>query len=166
MNDSKPEAQADYRVETCAPMDLTAAELERCTSIVIEGEAIENSESVKTWLPQSLVLAVVRKGEEIVGVGAIKPARPRYAERVAAASEYIFATDLRELGYIARDPPSQEQQTFTAHRRGIVGATWPGTDLATTSSAAIKAALTDAGFRHQGREWERPRGRLSLWLTE
>jgi len=26
------------------------------------------------------VLAVVRKGEEIVGVGAIKPARPRYAE--------------------------------------------------------------------------------------
>ena len=35
---------------------------------------------------------------------------------------------------------------------------------ATTSSAAIKAALTDAGFRHQGKEWDRPRGRLSLWL--
>ena len=50
----KPEAQADYRVETCAPGDLTAAEMERCTAIIIEGEAIENPESVKTWLPRSV----------------------------------------------------------------------------------------------------------------
>src|SRR4051812_32514973 len=104
MNDSKPEAQADYRVETCAPGDLTAVEMERCATIIIEGEAIENPESVKTWLPRSVVLAVVRKGEEIVGVGAIKPARPRYAEQVASASEHTFAADLPELGYIARDP--------------------------------------------------------------
>jgi len=88
MNDSKPEAQADYRVETCAPGDLTAVEMERCTRIVIEGEAITDPESVKKWLPRSVVLAVVRKGEEIVAVGAIKPARPPYARQVAAASEH------------------------------------------------------------------------------
>jgi hypothetical protein len=37
--------------------------MERCATIIIEGEAIENPESLKTWLPRSLALAVVRKGE-------------------------------------------------------------------------------------------------------
>lgn len=53
-------------------------------------EAIENPESVKKWLPRSIVLAVVRRCEEIVGVGAIKPARPSYAARVAAMSKHAL----------------------------------------------------------------------------
>jgi hypothetical protein len=67
--------QADYRVEVCAPSDLSAEEMKRCTAIVIEGQAIENPESVRTWLPRSVILAVVRQDDEIVAVGAIKPAR-------------------------------------------------------------------------------------------
>src|SRR5688572_15268877 len=44
--------------------------MERRATIIIEGEAIENPDSVKTWLPRSVALAIVRKGEEMVGVGA------------------------------------------------------------------------------------------------
>jgi hypothetical protein len=55
MKDSKHESQADYRVETCSSADLTAAEMERCMSIIVEGEAIENPESFKTWLPARLL---------------------------------------------------------------------------------------------------------------
>ena len=62
MTESNIETQTDYRVETCASGELTATEMERCATIVIKGEAIENPESVKTWLPRSVVLAVVRKG--------------------------------------------------------------------------------------------------------
>jgi hypothetical protein len=61
------------------PPPVTAVEMERCATIIIEGEAIEKPESLKTWLPRSLALAVVREGEEIVGVGVIKPARFPYA---------------------------------------------------------------------------------------
>jgi hypothetical protein len=166
MNGPKPEAQADYRVETCAPGDLTAAEMERCTTIIIEGEAIENPDSVKTWLPRSVILAVVRKGEEIVGVGAIKPARPPYAARVAAASDHVFATDVPELGYIARDPAHGNNRLSPRIVAALLERHGGGMIWATTSSTAIKAALTDAGFRHHGKEWDKPSGRLSLWLKD
>jgi hypothetical protein len=166
MNCPGPEAQADYRIETCAPGDLTAAEMERCTTIVIEGEAIENPDSVKTWLPRSVVLAVVRRGEEIVGVGAIKPARPRYAARVAAASDHVFAADVPELGYIARDPTHRNNRLSPRIVAALLERHGGGMIWATTSSTAIKAALTDAGFRRHGREWEKPAGRLSLWLKD
>jgi hypothetical protein len=165
MNDSK-EAQADYRFETCAPGDLTAVEMERCATIIIEGEAIENPESVKTWLPRSVVLAVVRKGVEIVGVGAIKPARPGYAKRVAAASEYTFPPELPELGYIARDPVHRNNRLSPRILAALLERHGGGPIWATTSSATIKAGLADAGFRHQGKEWDKPSGRLSLWLKE
>ena len=166
MNDSKPEAQADYRVETCAPGDLTAVEMERCTRIVIEGEAITDPESVKKWLPRSVVLAVVRKGEEIVAVGAIKPARPPYARQVAAASEHAFSDDLPELGYIARDPVHRNNRFSPRIIAALLERYGRGPIWATTSSATIKAALTDVGFRNQGKEWGKPSGRLSLWLKE
>lgn len=164
MSDSNYETTTEYRVETCAPMDLTAAEMQRCISIIVAGEAIENPESVKKWLPQSVVLAVVRKGEDIVGVGAIKPSRSRYAERVAAASEHSFHADMPELGYIARDPAHKNNRLSPRIVAALLERHGGGPIWATTSSVAIKAALTDAGFRHQGKEWDRPRGRLSLWL--
>ena len=165
MNGPKePEALVDYRVETCAPGDLTAAEMERCMAIIIEGEAIENPESVKTWLPRSVALAVVRKGEEIVGVGAIKPARPPYATRIAADGEHSFAPDMPELGYIARDPAHGNNRFSPRIVTALLERHGGGPIWATTSSATIKAALADAGFRHQGKEWDKPSGRLSLWL--
>ena len=107
-------------------------------SLIIEGEAIENPESVETWLPQSVFLAVVRKGEEIVGVGAIKPARPRYAERIAAASEHTFATDSMELGYIARDPVHRNNRFSPRIVAALLERHGGGPIWATTSSATIK----------------------------
>jgi hypothetical protein len=166
LTDSNPDKQADYRVETCAPVDLTAAEIERCTAIVIEGEAITDPESVKKWLPQSVALAVVRKDAEIVAVGAIKPARPPYARQVAAASEYTFADDLPELGYIARDPVHRNNRFSPRIVAALLERHGRGPIWATTSSATIKAALTDAGFNNQGKEWGKSSGRLSLWLRE
>jgi hypothetical protein len=166
LTDPNHDKQADYSVETCAPVDLTAAEIERCTTIVIEGEAITDPASVKKWLPQSVVLAVVRKGAEIVAVGAIKPARPPYARQVATASEYTFADDLPELGYVARDPVHRNNRFSPRIVAALLERHGRGPIWATTSSATIKAALTDAGFRNQGKEWGKPSGRLSLWLRE
>ncbi len=50
MTEAKTETQTDYRVGTCAPADVSAADMERCATLVIEGEAIENLDSVKRWL--------------------------------------------------------------------------------------------------------------------
>lgn len=157
--------ELDYRVETCTLGELGAAEIARCIEIVIEGEAVENPESVKRWLPRSDVLAVVWRGNEIVGVGAIKPGRPGYAASIAQESGYGFPADMPELGYIARDA-AHKGHSFSPRIVAALLERHSGPLWATTSSGAIKDALTGAGFRHQGSEWDRPRGRLSLWIKE
>jgi hypothetical protein len=161
-----PNAQMpqDYSVETCLPAELTGLEMERCLTLVIGGEAIKRPGSVKTWLPRSQVLALVRTSGQIVGIGAIKSPRPRYAEQVAKASGHAFAKNMPELGYIARDP-SHRNNRFSPHIiAALLQSHGAGPLWATTSSAAIKAALTDLGFRNHGSEWGNHSRPLSLWL--
>jgi hypothetical protein len=150
-----------YLVALVRPSDLTGAEMTRCVTIVQEGEAADPG-SVETELPLATVLAVLRKREEIVGVGAIKRVRLEYARRIAKRSGHDFPPETSELGYVARVP----------HHRGhrlaprIVAAllTRPEGPLwATTDSDSMKAALLDATFEQRGRKWNGGRGELSLW---
>ena len=108
------------------------------------------------------LLAVVRKDQEIVGVGAIKRVRPEYAARIVKRSGHRFPTDMPELGYVARSnthrghslAPRILAELLSRHQ----GPLW-----ATTDSKGMKAALAAAGFEQMGNEWKGKRGRLSLW---
>jgi hypothetical protein len=71
-----------------------------------------------------------------------------------------------ELGYIARDPAHRNNRFSPRVVKALLERHGGGPIWATTSLATIKAVLTDAGFRHQGKEWDKPSGRLSLWLKE
>ncbi len=99
----------------------------------------------------------MRKGDEIVGSDAIKPARPQYAARIAGESGHAFPADAAELGYIARDTAHKNNRFSPRIIGALLGRHAGGPLWATTSSAAIKAALTDAGFTHAGTEWDKPR---------
>ena len=163
MTDPKIETPTKYRVDTCAPASLSAAEMERCLTIVVNGGAIENPDRSKKWLPRSVILAVVRKGNEIVGVGAIKPGRSRYAAGVAEKAGHAIHADAAEIGYIARDPAYRNNR-FSPHIVAALLGRQAGPLWATTSSAAVRAALSDAGFRRCGNEWGERDNPLSLWL--
>lgn len=71
-----------YEVTNCVPDDLSNAEIESCVAIIRNGGAVD-PESAEGELPHASALAVARRGAEIVGVGAIKRIRPRYASGVA-----------------------------------------------------------------------------------
>jgi hypothetical protein len=129
MNDPKPETQPDYRVEAFAPGDLTAAEMERCATIIIDGEAIENPDSVKTWLPRSVALAVVRKGRGDRRRRCDQAGTAWLCETSCCGKRVHLPCRLAGTRVHRTRPGSQEQQIVTAHPRRVVGTTWRGTDL-------------------------------------
>src|SRR5258706_1496089 len=102
-SESGGDAQKGYLVSAAAPRDLTEAEMARCVTIVMNGEAVDPASS-EIELPQATVLAIVRKGQEIVGLGAIKRVRMGYAAQVAKRSGHEFPPETPELGYVARVP--------------------------------------------------------------
>jgi hypothetical protein len=156
-------ASSDYCVTVCSPSDLSGAELEECISIVKSGGAVDLKYARKE-LPLSSSLAVVRIGNRIAALGAIKRIRNSYASGIAGKSAASFPSDTPELGYVAVD--SGHQRKGLSHR--IVGALlskYGGPLFATTSSAAMKKTLQKAGFLPQVCEWTGNSGnQLSLWL--
>ena len=97
---NEDDAHEQYSVRCCVPADLTPAETARCLAIVLEGDAVDRT--VKSQLPVATLLAVVRKNQHVVGVGAIKRVRPDYAAKIVKRSGHVFPTDMPELGYVAR----------------------------------------------------------------
>ena len=63
-----------------------------------------DSASAAKQLPLAKVVAVVCTEQDIVGVGAIKQPRPRYASKVSRYAEFPFDENMLELGYVAREP--------------------------------------------------------------
>ena len=161
----KPNAPAgdDYEIRLCAANDLSGTDLAACIELVTGGDAV-NPATVKRDLPCSTRIAIVRKAGSVVGVGVIKPIRPRYAAGVSGKSKIVFDEDMPELGYVA---VSRDHQGHGLSAR-IVGTLLTGTGkplFATTSNARMKSTLTKAGFVQRGKEWKGRRGdQLSLWL--
>jgi hypothetical protein len=153
-----------YVLTTCAPGDLTDADLKTCVSLVSHGGAVPRR-FAEPGLRDARLLAVVRRGADIVAVGAIKRVRHDYAARRAKLSGFRFPTGTPELGYVARSPahsgngfaPRIVQALVSVH----AGPLW-----ATTDSAGMKDVLGKAGFLRKGSEWPGARGQLSLWLKE
>jgi pyrimidine deaminase RibD-like protein len=155
-------AKDEYLVTTCLPSALTSTETTHCIAIVKEGYAVDHS--VETELPMATLLAVARKGTEVVGVGAIKRERKNYATSVAKKCGYAFSSGTLELGYVARS------KDHGGHELGprIVGALLAEHGVAplwaTTDLAAMRHTLAAAGFKQFGKEWKGRRGKLSLWI--
>jgi len=161
-DEPKEDREQDYVIETCVPRDLTAAEIATCVAIVSKGEAVR-PKSMERELPLAGVLAVVRKGRQIVGVGAIKRVRARYAETIANRSGESFPADTPELGYVALDPRHRGNHLSPRIVAALL-AKHRGPLFATTDCDRMKSGLSKAGFVRKGGEWEGGRDRLSLWL--
>jgi predicted GNAT family N-acyltransferase len=157
-------SQDRYEIKTCSPGELTAADLTACIALIKSGNAVDPN-SAAAELPRAIVLAVARRGEQLVGVGTIKRARPGYAARIAARSGATFKPDTPELGYVAVDSHHQGQKL--SHR--LVAALISKRDnpwFATTDNEYMKKTLAKAGFVQRGKEWKGKRGRLSLWIKD
>ena len=157
--------KTEYDVRTCPPSDLSEQELGECIDLVASGNAVD-PQSARRGLPKAVLITVVRTDGKIVGVGAIKRARPRYASDKAAKSGVTFPATTLELGYVC---VSAEHQRKGLSARIVASMIERYTKLlfATTSSSAMKKTLRSAGFVKGGCEWEAKSGvMLSLWLKK
>jgi hypothetical protein len=75
----------NYDVKACAAADLNEEDRAACVAIIKSGEAVD-LESATIELPRASVIAVARRGKEIVGVGAIKRIRTGYTSDKAYKS--------------------------------------------------------------------------------
>lgn len=145
--------------------DLLQEEIAGCMVAIREGRALEDPQTAEEELPHAATVAILRCGENIIGVGAVKRPRPGYASGIASAQKSGFAFDsqMNELGYVAVLP---------AHRGGRSGLImnsllerFSGSLWATTSEDLMKYSLANRGFAQKGKEWLNPTGkRLSLWI--
>src|ERR1700675_244722 len=71
--------------------DLSPDEIKACVVVLKEGGAV-NLKNTEMELPKAVTVAIVRDGEDVVGVGAIKQQRPPYAKRTESASNRGFSS--------------------------------------------------------------------------
>lgn len=160
-SDKPADKNADYEVTACTIKDLSQAEVEACFAIIEVGEAVD-VQTMKRDLPRSSVLAIARKGDQIVGVGAIKPVRKRYAAKVARNSGFPFPPETLELGYVAVDEAHRDRGLSYRIVEALLSR-HVGRLFATTDAIGMKKALSKYGFEKRGTEWPGDRGMLSYW---
>lgn len=152
-----------YAVEYCSFNKLGEEERATCVDIVTAGGAVKLVYA-EAELPLAPVVALVRSGQEIVGVGAIKRIRP-YTASVARYSGYPFNPNTNELGYVAVDD-KHENRGLSSRIVTALLSKHDGPLFATTDDDRMKNTLRKAGFQMKGHEWDGDRGCLSLWLKD
>jgi hypothetical protein len=148
----------------CQPADLSRSERGNCIRIVQQGLAV-NPESAAYEVPRAVLIAVLRAGTEIIGTGAVKRMRSKYALDIARQSQFPFDAERHELGYIAID--NRHRGKHLSHK--ILAALVSKYDrplYATTDNENMKRSLRKAGFKREGKAWQGNRGNLSLWLKD
>jgi hypothetical protein len=159
--DSLPEG---YGLTACAGSDLSLGALAECLLIIKDGGAV-NFDRAKEELPLAPVVAIVSKGNQIVGVGAIKQSRPRYASSVAKQSGQSFDKKMLELGYVAVDKENRSKHLSSKIVDKLISE-GEGQLFATTDCEQMKSSLKRIGFKKRGKEWAGKRGQLSLWIKQ
>jgi len=153
-----------YTLTTPAPKDLSPADLASCVAIIRTGDAVA-CESVQDELPRASVLAIVRKDQRIVGVGAIKRERRKYAANIANKSGVSFPPDTLELGYVAVLPEHRGHHLSHCIVKTLLNQHTTRL-FATTYSDYMKSTLTRFGFVNKGKEWKGRKYILSFWDKE
>jgi hypothetical protein len=155
-----------YDVQAHSPCDLSKEEIAKCLSVIKKGSAVDSA-SAASQLPLASVVAIVRAEQEIVGVGAIKQPRPRYASKVARNSEFPFDSNMLELGYVAREPSHRGHNLSERVVSKLLSASPAVPLFATTSNKKMKETLKAAGFVRRGKQWPgRDKNQLSLWVRQ
>ena len=148
--------------------ELSQEEIETCVSVIRAGCAVD-PESASQELPHAIAVAIVRAGEEIVGVGAVKSQRPDYATRIASdeKSGFLFDPEMHELGYVAVLESSRDQRLSSQIVERLL-ACYDGPLWATTSSARMRTSLKNRGFVRRGKDWPSSKKgkQLSLWIKQ
>ena len=159
-------SKADYLVTAVPPGDLRKADLAACIAIVKKGDAVDGDSAARE-LSRAKMIAVVRTGAEIVGLGAIKRIRTTYASGISSEKKSGFAFDpnIPEMGYIA---VAQLHQNHGLSRQIVERLLSQEVRLfATTSNDYMTATLERCGFVNRGRKWPGRKGnRLSLWIKD
>jgi hypothetical protein len=135
-------------------------------SVIEQGGAV-SLKSAKRRLPQAIIVAVVRDGQDIVGVGTIKRKRPKYAAKIAERSGFTFDQNTHEIGYIAVAESYRRKGMSHQIIGKLLSAFGGGAVFATTSCVVMKKTLKAAGFVQRGEEWQGKNGvLLSLWIRD
>jgi hypothetical protein len=134
-----------------------------CIELLRQGDAVD-PESARTELPRAAMIAILRDGAAIVGLGAIKRKRPQYTADVGRKSGFELEPDWHELGYVVTAATHGKRGISKAVTSKLLAEFAPRPLFATTSSAYMKKSLKAAGFHQKGSEWQGKKGQLSLWL--
>jgi hypothetical protein len=164
--DLKEDLTDPYAVKGYAPAKLSGDQIKRCVKIIECGDAVDPASAARE-LPLGERVAIATIGAEIVGVGAIKRPRPKYAHDIAIDSGFAFSPDMPELGYVAVE--CDHRGRGLSHRLvAELLSKHAGPLFATTSSDSMKASLKRAGFAPKGHTWESKRTKaiLSLWIRD
>lgn len=153
-----------YVVKTLSPGELTEPILSACVAVIKTGDAVD-LESAKRELPLAKSVAIALKGSVIVGVGAIKRERVRYAADVSKKSGADFPPETPEVGYIAVDP-EHRRRGLSRRITKLLLSQHDGRLFATTYNEGMKRTLGKNGFVQKGKEWKGRKYKLSLWVKE
>lgn len=145
-----------YHVAVYPTHDLTDAELDQCLTVIRAGEAIRLPNTA-TLRHQCQLIATARDEAAIIGIYAIKRARPAIARWIMTNAAAKFNPTTPELGYAAIAPTHRGRDLSTILRATIMAA-HHGPLYAVTSHPASIHGLGRAGFTQIGQPWRGQRG--------
>jgi hypothetical protein len=153
----------EHNIELFSAGSFSKEDLNPCIELLEQGDAVD-PESARIELPHAPLVAILRDGPAIVGVGAIKRKRPGYTADISAKSRFALETHWHEVGYVVTAPTHGKRGISKEITAKLLAGFSPRPLFATTSSPYMKRTLVEAGFQQMGAEWKGKRGQLSLWL--
>jgi GNAT superfamily N-acetyltransferase len=150
-----------YEVAPIPAADLTEKELGDCIAVIKKGQAVGWRSALRE-LPLATAIVIARKENEIVGVGAIKRERQKYAAKISRYSDVAFPSETLELGYVAVDPGHQGHGLSHRITEALLSQ-YKGRLFATTYNKRMKRTLETGGFVKKGKEWKGRSQMLSFW---
>ncbi len=143
---------------------LTNQQLDGYVDFLREAGAVKYFKTARERL-LSAELVTLTKGQDLVGIGAIKAKRSEYNRKIATRSQYLLPERMCEIGYIA----VAKAYRGKGYSKQIVKELLEYDDwvFATTSSEAMRRTFCHFGFKPKGNMWTSKEGaKLSLWVKE
>lgn len=155
-----------FEEEKTVGSELSEEELSAFKAILEEGKAVDVPKAMRQ-LPRACAVVILRLDGKIVGLGAIKQPRPKYARGISSPekSGHQFDPFMHELGYLAVSEGHQ-RKGGSGQIVKLLLSTSPGPLWATTYNEGMKRTLGRNGFKRCGTAWlnEDRMDCLSLWI--
>ncbi|WP_164852600.1 GNAT family N-acetyltransferase [Sinorhizobium meliloti] len=158
----------DDSLVTCPPSECPKDIIARFVELICQGGAIPGDPvKVENRLRNAKALVYLPRGEEIIGIAALKSPVESYRARIGESAGFpIPEKDYPyELGYVVVDASMQGQNLSPKLVNAIVALAAGERLFATTSSAAMHKVLPRAGFVKGGQEYKNDNGEtLTLYV--